>query len=186
MAKLDVRIIESGKDSLIIEKGGRSRLLYLIIFILLSTTVFLSLDPAYDFSSSRIGGTIFTFVLILISLAVTLIVRSVKIDKSNGIVETQVGLPFRLYSKSLKTYALSVKSQIIVKSISYNYADSNRSRKLGIGGSGLLKKRRSKVTLCIETSEDTVIICDGSSKEEIHSTGVYISKYFGFPLRNEG
>jgi len=90
MAKLDIRIKESGKDSLRVELGGRSRLLYLIIFILLSATVFFSIDPSQDFSSSRIGGTIFTFLLILISFAVTVVVRSVSINKTTGLVEKQM------------------------------------------------------------------------------------------------
>jgi len=175
MAKLDVRIKESGKDSLQIELGGRSRLLYLVIFILLSLTVFFSIDPAQDFSSSRIGGTIFTFVLILLSLAVTVVVRSVSIDKSSGLVEKRIGLPFGLYSRATKTYVMGSRPQLLINSISGLYPET--------GMKGARMSGKGKMSLSIETAEDTVLICEGVSKDEISSVGQYLSHYLGYPLK---
>jgi len=49
-----------------------------------------------------------------------------------------------------------------------------------------LKKSRSKVTLCLETEEDVLILCEGNSKEEMDSIADYLSKYFGFSIKREG
>ena len=183
MAKLDIRIKESGKDSLKIELGGRSRLLYFIIFILLSLTVFLSLDPAYDFSSSRIGGTIFTFLLILLSLAVTVIVRSFKIDKRSGLVEKSIGLPFELYRKVTKSYILGTNPKFIIKSLVHLYPESPVGGKLNsLGGQ---KKGKNKFTLCIETEEDTVILCDSNNRDEIDTVANYVASYLGYQVKNQ-
>ena len=185
MAKLDIRIKESGKDSLIVEMGGRRRLLYLVIFILLCITVFLSIDPAYDFSSSRIGGTIFTFLLILVSLSVTIVVRSVKIDKLNNSVEKRIGVPFNLYVKVTKSYVLGSSPLFIMKSLSPVQPTSRLKGTSGTSRIETMSKMRSKSSLRIETEEDSVLICDGISKEEINTVATYLSQYLGIQVKSE-
>jgi len=185
MAKLDIRIVESGKESLVIELGGRSRLLYFFIFLFLSTAVFLSIDFSYDFSSSRIGGTVFTFLFILISLGVTLTVRSFRIDRSSGVLTRNVGLPFGLYSKQLKTYPLGTKPQFVIRQSSpaLPQGDIGINRFSRTAGT-MMAGSKEKISLCLETEESTVTLCEGPSKEEISQTATYLSAYLGFPVKS--
>lgn len=183
MAKLDIRIKESGKDSLKIELGGRSRLLYFFIFLFLTAAVVLSIDFSYDFTSSRIGGTLFTFLLIFVCLGVTLTVRSFSVDKTSGVLNKNIGLPFGIYDKILKTYSLGVKPKFIVRSTSAYYPqDSSGAGRFTQSAGAVMAKRRGHVALCLETEEDTVTLCKGSSKEEINQIAKYLSAYLGFSV----
>jgi hypothetical protein len=183
MAKLDIRIKESGKDSLKIELGGKSRLLYFLIFLFLTTAVVLSIDFSYDFSSSRIGGTLFTFLLILICLGVTLTVRSFTIDKTGGVLNKNIGLPFGLYDKILKSYSLGTKPKFVIRSTSAFYPqNSGGVGRFAQSAGAAMAKKRGKASLCLETEEDTVTLCESSSKEEINQITKYLSAYLGFSV----
>jgi hypothetical protein len=184
MAKLDIRFKESGIDSLKIEQGGRGRLVYLIIFIFLSLTVFFSLDPSADFTSSRIGGTLFTFLLMIVSLAVTLTVRYIEIDKHSGILCKRVGLPSGIYNFVSRDYNLGKKPLFIIRSTANHSSEPSFSRFSGFNGKELLHKGRTKVTLCLETEEDTITLIEGNSIEQIENAADYLSAYFGFSLQN--
>ncbi|MBB6481357.1 hypothetical protein [Spirochaeta isovalerica] len=183
MAKLDIRIKESGKDSLRIELGGRSRLLYLIIFLFLSTAVFLSIDFSYDFTSARIGGTLFTFLLILISLGVTITVRSFTIDKSIGELQRNIGLPLGIFTKTLKSFPLGSKPKFLIRSDGHIYSrESMGGSRFSQTAGTAMARGRSKVSLRLEMEESTVTLCEGPSKEEIQQAAAYLSAYLGIPL----
>jgi len=184
MAKLDIRIVESGKESLVIELGGRSRLLYFFIFLFLSTAVFFSIDFSYDFSPSRIGGTLFTFLLILISLGVTVTIRSFRIDKSSGVLAKTVGLPFGIFSKNLKRYRLGGKPQFVIRPASpaLPREDTGLNRFSRTAGT-MMAGSRVKISLCLETEEDSVTLCEGTSKEEVSQAASFMSAYLGIPVK---
>ncbi len=160
-------------NSLLIVKGGRNRLLYLIIFLFLSITAIVSFDPSIDMNSSRIGGTIFTFALIVICFFVAFIVRNIEIDKVSNSVQKTIGLPFGLVKRTVKSYPLGSNARFVISSITYTFSTRQKSS---------LSKRKAIVRLNIETMEDSIIICESKMQSEVEEVGNFLSHYLGIPL----
>jgi len=62
------------------------------------------------------------------------------------------------------------------------YPETELKQTMG-SGFGSKSRTKNKISLAIETAEDTVTICEGNSKEDIESVGQYLSHYLGYPLK---
>ena len=108
-----LRIRRTSPDRLILETRLGNRLLYLALFLILLTSMLLSIDPGGDFTGGRIAGTVIFFLLLLLTLGLALYSWRMTADRGEGRLEIRLSLAFLPFS--VRDLSMAQVDRVVLK-----------------------------------------------------------------------
>jgi len=188
-----LRLRRIDRDRLAAETRPGSRLLYLFFFVILLTSMVMSLDPSADFTGGRLAGTVVFFVLLLGSLAFALYSRRLIIDRSRGSAELRKGV--LIFPLSAKSYSAAEIRRIVLKRavlLRGRKTDGETSGGGSRGGASAAPKtlqwlfspgssRHELATLSMELPDESVKLDSSTEPLSLRHVGEELAGFLGVP-----
>lgn len=174
IGKLDSKLKVLSKESFIIKQGGKTRLAFFSIFLLLAISAIINFNPEVDFSDERVVATIVIFLLTIISLLISVLIKEFVVDVNSGTIQLRYTIlgKLPLYKGSIKK--IQSKTIIILKIVF----------KISQGVMYGNKKDRAIYKAGFETDDKNMIFAESSNPEDINQLCDMVAKLYNFKIDN--
>lgn len=168
MNKTDLRIKDT-TNFVFIELGGKRRQLYTLLFIILLLTMFVGMDMDYDFSEKRIAGTIFFFIILIVTFGVALYHKVYILNKGKKelIVRSSVMKKFFVFSEKRYSFENGIGFRVRNLQDFPSYTKNEKLKKV-------LEGKKSLYGLYVLIDKDVIPICSSKDKLELDSICHYL------------
>jgi len=173
------------EDAFVLRSNPGRRILFLIIAILLFVGFILGFDWSQGMSGQGIGGTIFYFILIAVSLIVASWKQETIFSRKTGTVRFRKQLLlFTLQDDSLP---LSEVKAVILQTVRLIKDRVDHARDFQRGGvfSQIMQRRNTFFRLFLESDRGKLLLEDSSDAAGLEDLGTNVSKYLNVPYRTE-
>ena len=179
-----LKIIED--NTLILRSDLTRRIMFGVIFTVLTIAMIISFDFSKDFTGNRLGATLFYLLLMFLSLVITAWEKLVIFDKKGEVILFRQKLFFYTLPFGQEEIKLEFLKIILLTTITLMKRDGLKIRQ-NSRLSNYMENRTTILKLYLETESRKVMIAEGSYKEEIEKTGQTIAGFLGKPYKkNEG
>ena len=177
------RLAIKSEDLLVLASNSRRRLVFLLLFLLLSVAMYFGFNPATDFAGKRLFATFGYMVVLLLMLGVSAFSKSIYFDRGAGEIRTLYTL-LGLTVKRGETLPFAEIRRVVLQQAKLMKTGQIPVKRGGVMG-GLLEPRSQLYRLFIDTGEKRIKLDESNYGEELQKEGTFISQFLGVPCTAE-
>jgi hypothetical protein len=178
-------VARGDEETLVLRSNPARRLLFLAIAVLLIVGFVLGFDWGEGFSGTNVGGSIFYFLLVVVSLGVASWRQETVFARREKVVRFRKHLLLmRLQDDEVP---LSSITAVILQTVRLIKGREDHVRDFQRGGvfSQMMQRRNTFFRLFLETEKGKLLVEDSSDPGDLSELGTSISQFLGITYRTE-
>lgn len=178
-------VARGSEDNFVLRSNPARRILFLAIAVLLLVGFILGFDWSQGFSGERVGGTIFYFILILVSLTVASWTQETAFLRKERVVRFRKHLLF--FRLQDDTVPIEDVKAVILQTVRLIKGRVDSPREMQRGGmfSQVMQRRNTFFRLFLETTRGKLLMEDSADAGDLSELGTSISQFLNIPYRTE-
>lgn len=177
------RIIQKDDNLVIYAHSPVRRVMFFILFLLLSTTMIFAVDPATDLSGVELLKTIGYAIVLLALLGAAGWSNTTWFDRDQGTIDTVVS--FFGYTVRRRPLApVSKVEGIVLQKAALFQDDSSHGMRSGVFGT-LFEPRAQLIRLFVETEDDRIRLDEGGEENQLKVTGEFFAQFLNVEFYQE-
>ena len=181
-SRAQARIIKRSEDLVLYASTPARRIMFLVLFLMLTSVMIAGFDTEADFSGTRALKLVGYGAVLLVLLGAAGWSTTTSFDRGSGTVETIS----RFFGVVVRRKILAPMSEIdgvILQKVALLKGAPPGGRR-GVFGN-LFEPRAELIRLFLQTNDGRVCLDEGSNSEVLEQTGVFFSEFLGVTFTHE-